>query len=756
MSRFRSSVPVGMVVLLLLAAGWSLSASPVHAQQVSGDSLQVRRVSPLASPFPLLSKRALGPIRLDTVQARRFDNGKMWTFDAPPVEYFRTAYDFSPDSTWFRRARLGALRIPGCTASFASAQGLVLTNHHCGRDHATAVSRSGEDLLQNGFYAPTLAEERRVEGLYADQLVAIRDVTEQIEAAVAGAQTPAERADARQSAIERVQQEIAARRGDEQAGIHVEVIPLYHGAQYSAYVFRRYDDVRLVMIPELNLGYFGGNTDNFTYPRYVLDMSLFRVYEEDGAPLETEHYFPWSEDGAAAGSPVFVVGNPGNTLRLETVAQLGFRRDVREPAFLAFLESRADALQMYGEREGEISDALENQIFSLLNAVKLFRGRVKALEDPYVMARRRDDEQDFRDSIQATPSLRRSYGGLIDSMAAIQTQKRAYADAHRAFLLLGNPNYSSATLQRALLTHQLLNRAAQGGADASLDELRKNLLGVATRPDGVDRRYLAARLRDVRTYFGADHAIVKAALGGGSPDEVAEQILRTSALADSAQTAQALAAGTLSRKDPAVQLVEAFFPAYQEYRSAWAGLSAREQDIARQLGQARFAIYGTDVPPDATFSLRIADGVVRGYAYNGTEAPPRTTFYGMYEHYASHGPDSEWNLPDRWLNSPDSFDRSTPVNLVSTNDITGGNSGSPLLNRDLELVGIIFDGNIESLAGDYIYMPDQGMRAISVDVRGMLEALDEMYDADRLVLEVTEGPFVQSETAADAVASEVP
>jgi len=740
--------------MLLLLVGLGLTAAPSAAQQLGPDSLRVKRVSPLGSTFPLMSKHAVGPIQADTVEARRFDNGKMWTFEAPPAEYFRAAYDIEADSSWFRQARLGALRIPGCTASFASAHGLMLTNHHCARGHITDVSRDGENLLQNGFYASMLSEERRAPGMHADQLIDIRDVTAEVDEAVADAQTPAERSQARQAAIQQIQQRLTEERGGADANIHVEVIPFYSGAQYSAYIFRRYDDVRLVMAPELQIGYFGGDTDNFTYPRYNLDMTLFRVYD-DGAPLDNEHHFSWAEEGSSPGEPVFVVGNPGSTLRLETMAQLQFRRDVREPALLHFLESRADALQAHLDETDTPSDEVENTIFGLRNAGKLYRGRVKALNDPYVMARRQDDEDDFQEAI-ASSEMQAQYGGLIDSMAALQAQKREYTDAYRAFLLLGNPSYSSATLQRALYAQQFLSRQSAGASADQLQPLRQRLLGVSAQPEGVDRRFLVHRLQDVQTYFGSDHSIVQDALQGQSPEVVAQQIATNSVLADSAQTAQALDVGSLSADDPALQLVEAFRPRFQAYQSAWAGLSARQQEVARQLGQARFAIYGTDVPPDASFSLRIADGVVRSYEYNGTVAPPYTTFYGLYEHYANHGPGSEWDLPDRWLNPLEGFERATPVNLVSTNDITGGNSGSPLLNADLELVGLIFDGNIESLAGDYIYMPDQGMRTVSVDVRGMLEALDEVYDADRLVLEVTGGPFVESESAADATAASAP
>jgi hypothetical protein len=728
------------------------SADRATGQTLGRDSVEVKQASPRAVAFPLPSKHAIGPILADTVEARRFDNGKMWTFDAPPVDYLQQTYDIDPDSAWFRRARLGALRIPGCTASFSSAYGLMLTNHHCARDHISAVSRPDEQLLRDGFYAASIDAERAVPGLYADQLIAINDVTTRIESAVAAAQTDAERADARQAAIEQVQQTLAAEYGDEQSNTRVEVIPLYNGAQYSAYVFRRYDDIRLVMAPELQLGYFGGDTDNFTYPRYSLDMTLFRVYE-DGEPLRTEHYFSWAEEGSQLGDPVFAVGNPGSTLRLETVAQLQFRRDVREPALLAFLSSRAEALDAHLAETQTPSDAVENTIFSLRNGAKLYRGRVRSLNDPYVMARRQDAEDDFQDALSTTAAYQQTYGGLIDSMAAIQTQKRDYADAYRAFLLMGNPSYSSVTLQRALLARQYLARQQEGAPAEQLEPLRQRMLSTRSQPVGVDRRFLQARLQDFETYFGEDGDIVQAVLQGQSPEAVARSITTNSVLADSAQFAAALDRDTLTTEDPAVRLVEAFWPVYQTYQSAWAGLTARQQDVARQLGQARFALYGTDVPPDASFSLRLADGLVQTYEYNGTIAPPYTTFYGLYEHFAMHGAGSEWDLPSRWQNPPDEFDRSTRLNMVSTNDITGGNSGSPLLNADLEVVGLIFDGNVESLAGDYIYMPDQGMRTVSVDVRGMLEALDVIYDADRLVLEATGQAFVESESAADATAT---
>jgi hypothetical protein len=684
----------------------------------------------------------------DPARAGRFDDGKMWTFEYPPIDYFAETYDFRPDSVWFAAARLGALRIPGCTASFVSPYGLIMTNHHCARGAITQVSRSGERLLDEGFYASSLSEERPVDGFYADQLVAIEDVTDEVYAATQGAQTDAERVQAREDAIAQIQERI---QGDADEDVRVQVVPLYNGGRYSAYTYRRYDDVRLVVAPELQLGMFGGDADNFTYPRYSLDMTFFRAYGADGEPLATPEHFGWSETGVEEGDAVFVIGNPGGTYRLETVAQLEFRRDVREPAVLRFLSHRITQMEEYLESDppSDVVDAARNTLSRLRNGKKLYQGRVEALRDSIVMARRADAQAQLRDAIQADAELRAEYGGVIAQMADLQRQKRELADAFRAFFLITNPNYASATMRRALVAHDLLSQRA-AGADASA--LRADLRAIENQPRGVNWRLLAARLDEFQRYFGDDDPITQAILDGRTPEEAAQHIIARSVLKTAESTEAVLADGALSRDDPALEMVAAFKERYDAYQRAWAGLTARQDELASTLGRARFAVYGTDVPPDATFTLRLADGVVQGYPYNGTMAPPYTTYYGLYDHYYSYGPGTEWDLPEQWLTIPDAFDLSTPLNFVSTNDITGGNSGSPVINRDHEVVGLIFDGNIESLSGDYIYLPDQA-RSVSVDARGILEALDDMYDADRLVQELTGTAFVPTEAEADAGAT---
>jgi hypothetical protein len=711
-----------------------------------------------------LAQPAAAPEQGLSREAGRFDNGKMWTFDHPPTQYFRSEYGFEPDERWFEEARLGALRIPGCSASFASPYGLVLTNHHCGRSSVSQVSKASENLLDNGFYAPSLDEERRVEDYYADQLVAIEDVTDEVYAALEGTETDAEKAAARQEAITAVTERVREAAGGE--GFHVEVISLYNGAQYSAYTFRRYEDVRLVMAPELQLGYFGGDSDNFTYPRYALDMTLFRVYGEDGEPLKTSHYFQWNTEGSHAGEAVFVIGNPGSTSRLETVSQLAFREDVQDRAVLDLVNSRVAAMQAFYDAAPEEAEALDlrNQIFSLMNAQKLYQGRMKALTDPDIMARRANDEQAFRDVIESDSALQAEYGGLHEQMAEIQRQKAEYGGEYASFLAMQpTSGLASAVFRRAIQGYIYFSRLQQGADADALQGLQEQLLGIEDQPHALQEGLLTARLTDFLLHFGTDDEAVSQILRGRTPAEAAAAIVAGSALADSASLAEAMGLGTPASDatavprpaadimdDPALQLAAALFPRLQAFQSAFAGLGAQEQEIASALGRARFDVYGTAVPPDATFSLRIADGVVQSYDYNGTVAPAYTTYYGLYDRHYGHTDGTEWDLPERWLEPPASFDLSTPVNMVTTADIIGGNSGSPLVNKDLELVGLMFDGNIESLSGDYIYLPEAGARSVAVDVRGMLEALGEIYDADRLVLELTTGTLARTEAEADA------
>lgn len=685
----------------------------------------------------------------DSLRAGRFDSGKMWTFEYAPARYFTQTYGFQADSAWFTNARLSALRIPGCSASFVSPNGLVVTNHHCARGAVTRVTRAGESLLDTGFYAKALTEERPIENYYADQLIAIQDVSDEVFAALDAATDDAARRDARRTVFGTIQQRLQGQYDQPNRPVRVEVTALYNGGRYSAYVFRRYTDVRLVAAAELQLGFFGGDADNFTYPRHALDFAFFRIYGDDGRPLQTPNHFTWSRAGVKEGDVVFVIGNPGPTNRLNTVAQLEYLRDVQVPAQVAIQSSRLAVLTDFMDaHKGEPSAAaVRNTAFGISNSLKAGIGRLDALNRPEILARRRDAERMFRDSIAAKPELNTRYGRAFDRIAEIQTAKRAFAADVAAFAYFESANYSPTILRRALEASAYLRTAARAPADSAA--ARQRLLRLGDGRAEIEVQLLADRFADFQTYFGASDPITRAALQGRSPADAAAALIAASTLASQAATERAVTQGTLA-SDPAVRLMETIIPRLLRYQSEMGALNTEESGLESDLGRARFDVYGTAVPPDATSSPRITDGVVRSYDYNGTRAPPYTTFFGMYDLNSAFGQDSEWNLPGRWLPPPPDLDLDTPLNFVSTADTYGGNSGSPAVTPQLELVGLNFDRNVEGLSRDYIYLPERG-RNIMVDVRAILEALDDVYDADRIVLELTTGRMAATEQEADAI-----
>ena len=661
----------------------------------------MRRLLSLA--LVLLAAPALaqpGTFDPDTVRAFPLDGGKMWLFEDPPTEYLAETYDFEPDAAWFERARLASLRMPGCSASFVSPMGLVATNHHCAQSSVVSVSADDEGLLDAGFSSRSRAEERPVEGMYMDQLVEIVDAT----AELASGATP-----------EAIQARLLAARGVEDADADdapyvVQMVDLYDGGRTSAYVFRRYRDVRLAFAPEARLGYFGGDFDNFTYPRYALDFAFFRIYGDDGQPLATEHYFPLSPEGVDEDDLVFVIGNPGRTNRGYTVAQLEYTRDVNLPATLAFIDSRAAALQAYLATGPDNPDPIRSQLFGLLNSQKSTGGRLRGLRDPYIIARRAKAEEAF---VAATPEAR----ALVAQMAEVQAQKSVLGPDFKAFAYLFNARYGSALLQRA--------RAAAMGGDPS---------AIAAGP--TEEAYLTAELQALQQYYETTGAPMPKVLQGGAA-EGAAFLLANSPLAGSAPEATA--------DDPAVLLVQEVMPRIQAFGEQFSALSEQERDLAAKLGRARYEAFGNAVPPDATFSLRFTDGVVTGYPYNGTQAPAMTTLYGLFDHHYSYcvagegstsEGDCDWRLPQQWLDAESRLNLSTPVNFTSTSDTIGGNSGSPVLDRDLNLVGLNFDRTIEGLVRDYLYAPERG-RNVMVDARVILESLRNVYGLPALADELT-------------------
>jgi len=686
----------------------------------------------------------------DTVKAGRFDNGKMWTFDNPPTQYFKNAYDFTPDQGWFDDARLGALRLQGCTASFISEDGLVLTNHHCARNALDKVNKPGEDLPDSGFFAPTLNDERKVHGMYADQLVFIKDATKEIQAAFETGQTDVEKIANRTREIRKIENEYWEQYKKTQPADSMifQVVNFYDGGKYSLYGYKRYTDVRLVFAPQMIVAYFGGDPDNFTYPRYDLDFSLFRIYDND-KPLKTDHYFKWSQDGAKEGEPVFVVGNPGRTSRLLTMSQLKFYRDYAYPYFINLLQGNYDIYSKFVEQHPDKKMEYQTRMFGISNSIKAITGYLGGLQDPYLMARKNAFEKDFKAKVVSDPVLAGKYGNVWDDIAAIQMKEDKLFPSVNAYntVGLGRSQYLSLASRLVLYADIMEMPDSTRPKDykgTALEELKSKFFPSNFNAD-LEKMILSFQLKMMQSLLGTTSEPFNSLLGGRTPDEAANFLEGSTELGDSAIVAKMLNRNPndiLTSTDPFIQFIIATQQSTKELRSQYEALTAQESTDGQLLGRALFDVYGSTIPPDATFTLRIADGVVKGYDYNGTIAPPHTTFYGMYNRYYSFGKKYPWSLPSNWQNPPADFNLSTPLDFVSTNDIIGGNSGSPVLNEKLQIVGLIFDGNIESLPGDIIYV-DTNNRSVAVHSDAIPEALKYIYHADRLVNEIKAGRIEQ-------------
>ncbi|HUP88340.1 MAG TPA: S46 family peptidase, partial [Longimicrobiales bacterium] len=557
-------------------------------------------------------------INPDTIHAGRYDSGKMWTFEYAPSKYFSQTYGFDASQQWFEKARLASLRIPGCSASFVSPNGLIVTNHHCARGGVVQVSKPGENLLEDGFVAKTLADERKVDGFFADQLIQIQDVSDEVFAAVDRA-AEADRASARTGVFRTVQQRLKQQYGSAGDSVVVQIISLYAGGRYSAYVFRRYTDVRLVVAAELQLGFFGGDADNFTYPRYDLDFSFLRVYGKDGKPLNSPNYYTWSQKGVEENDVVFVIGSPGPTTRMNAVAQLEFIRDVQLPAQIQAFQSRWDALNaaLRADPNSPNAPAIRNQMFGLSNTLKASGGRIAALNDAVIMAKRRDAEKQFVTALAAKPDLQSKYNDVLTHLADVQQRKRQFASMYSATLLYGSSN-GPAVLRRGAVAYDLLTRTQANAPADTLEAIRRRFLAISNNLPAVESGYAVAQYEQLARYLAANDTVLRVALGGRSAAEAARTLLATSALGDSAKAAAALASNAITMDDPAVRVAAAFAPALSAFQRDYSRLIAEENEWNSRLGRARFDIYGTDIAPDATLSPRITDGVVKPYEYNGT------------------------------------------------------------------------------------------------------------------------------------------
>lgn len=665
------------------------------------------------------------------------ETGKMWTFDAPPLEYWARRYDFRPAQAWLDHARLASVRFGNnCSASFVSGQGLVMTNHHCARACIEASTRPGEDLLGNGFYAPGKGDERKCEGLFLDQLQEISDVTDSVTAGVRPGMPVNVAADRRQETIRRLE----TRCGAATPNAACQVVTMYRGGQYKLYRFRRYNDVRLVFAVESQTGFFGGDPDNFTYPRYDLDMSIVRAYEND-QPANTE-FFHWSSTGSKEGDLVFVTGNPGSTGRLNTMAQLEYLRDVQYPAQLDQLARQIAVYQDLSRTSEDRALALRNTIFGLQNTQKAITGYQSGLLDPHLMAQKRAWERNFRARITANPGFRARFGTAWAGIAATRAQLKVI-DVRRRYYSFGA--YGSRLLGLAAILLRWPSEMAKPDSarlpayrDANKAALERALASPTPVDPEQEARLLSAYLTAMQRELPPADPVLKAALSGRDPGQVARDMVSQSVLktAEGRKVIMDGGAGAVAAStDPFIRLARTIDPMERAMQKQVAQLTNQEARDDELVARALLAVFGQSVAPDATFSLRISDGEIKRYPLNGTYAPAYTTFYGLYDRSHSFDQKEPWNLTQRWRTARDSLNLSVPFNVVGTADIIGGNSGSPVINREGQVVGLIFDGNMEMLPNRFLFT-ERVARSVWVDSRGIIEALRRVYGAKALADEL--------------------
>ena len=661
----------------------------------------------------------------------------MWTLDHPPLERMQKDLGWSPDPAWLSHAMHAAVRVGGgCSGAFVSKDGLVLTNHHCVSGCIDQLSTASANLLQTGFLARSGAAERRCPALEVSRLDRIDDVTAEVKKATAGLDGAAFTG-ARNAVRARL---ASACVGDAAATVRCDVVDLYHGGQYKLYRYRRYVDARLVFAPERAIAAFGGDPDNFNFPRYDLDMALLRVYEND-KPVAVTDFLAFNAKGPAAGEAVFVVGHPGGTERELTVAQLALNRDVLLLDGLLRLAELRGILTEYRTTSPEASRTAFNELNGLENGYKVVRGRLQALLDPQVFRRKEAEEADLRRHVAAHPELAAQVGGAWD---AIAEASRIYRDLYPAYAQVEfgqafNSRYFTAA--RALV-RGTVERAKPDEArlpeynDNVLPQLQGRLFAASPTYPELETVKLTFALTQFRERLGTDSPLVRKVLGKQSPRQLAEALVAGTRLGDAAVRRALWEGGAdavAKSDDPFIRLAIAIDPDARALRARYEReVQAVVQKNTALVAQARFAAYGDTIYPDATGSLRLSYGRIEGWKERGEMLVPFTRLAGVFERATGAEP---FALPPSWLAAKDKLDPTTPFNVSSSHDIIGGNSGSPMLNRAGDLVGLIFDGNIHSLGGDYLYDPALN-RAVAVDSAAMLEALDRIYDAKSLADEL--------------------
>jgi hypothetical protein len=665
----------------------------------------------------------------------------MWPFNKLPLAQLKARYGFEPPAGWADHLRTAAVRFnSGGSGAFVSPNGLIMTNHHVGAETLAKLGTKDHDYYRDGFFAHSYEEEAKAPDLELNVVIAIEDVTAKVNLAVTPGMSDALAAEARRKATAVIEKDAT-----EKNGLRNDVVTLYQGGQHHLYTYKKYTDVRLVFAPEFDIAFFGGDPDNFEYPRYDLDVCFFRAYE-DGKPAKVEHYLKWCPAGAKEGELVFVVGNPGRTDRLNTVASLEYLRDVEYPLRLDMLESREAFLLAYGRRSPEAFRHSKEELFTIQNSRKARTGGLLGLRDEAFMARKARDEAELRARVQSTAAGPEGAGGAWEKIALAKKLAAKIANAY--FYHERGYAFDSELFTLARNLVRLANEQTKPNSDrlkefrdSALQSLELKLFSEAP----IYAEFEVARLAESLAHWKLripDDPLLEQVFKGRTPAETAQQIVSGCKLADvnvRRMLADAGAAAVEKFNDPMIALALLVDPAARAVRKIHEDQVEGPEDAGyAQIAKANFELRGDAVYPDATFTLRLAFGALRGYELGEQTIPPFTTLGGAFAHAKYHGDRPPYQLPKTWhdARAAGRLSLDTPFNFVSTADIIGGNSGSPVVNRDNEIVGLIFDGNIQSLVLDFGY-DDRTARAVSVDSRGIVEALKAIYGAGRLVTELT-------------------
>jgi hypothetical protein len=682
---------------------------------------------------------------LAVLSLARADEG-MWLFNLPPTAKIKAKYGFELTKTWLDHTRLSSVRFDnGGSGSFVSPDGLVFTNHHIAAECVHDLSTGGKDYMKTGYYAKTRADEAKCPDLELNVLENIEDVTDKVKAAVKPGMSVAQQGEARRAAMSAIEQDCV-----KATKLRCDVVTFYSGAMFHLYEYKKYTDVRLVFAPEFAAAFFGGDPDNFEYPRYDLDISFFRIYENN-QPVHLDNYFKWSTGGLKEGDLVFVSGNPGSTGRLNTMSQLEFLRDTVYPLQLESLARRDAQLKKFSAVSPENARIAQEDIFGIENTLKAIKGYDSGLLDKTVMAKKAADEDKMRQAVASDPAKKSQFGDPWPEITkAMDTEKQIYLPLtyleRRAAFRGDLPGIARILVRGAAERAKPNGERLREYRDSALPSLEQSLFSTAPIYKSLDKSVLADSLAEAMQKM-PESPVLKRVLNGKSPEEVAARLIDNTKLDDVAIRKQLYNGGQpaiAASKDPLIVLMLEIEP---EARAARKRYDDEVDSVVTRDGAAianiRFATEGTATYPDATFTLRLSYGAVRGYtedsrgvAPKGTKLPYFTTIGGAFEHAAQHNNKDPYALPESWLTAKPKLNLNTPLNVVETADIIGGNSGSPVLNANGEVVGIIFDGDVQSLPWNFVYDDTLG-RSIQVDSRGILEALRSIYGASSLADELT-------------------